>query len=550
MKYKNRKHAKRKYKQALLATVATMTLGVSTLGSTASVFAEEGNTSELHRLDAADKAKKAAADNRRLIDKPSSEVQPTLTNYIKMIEEVQEDKTFKKFETVATVGKQVWDNLQKIDGTTASIEPVIRSLAIMGAAYIPGVGSLVSGLLSTFWPETGASNQLTELKKELEGIMDQKITDKDFEDVSAEVKGLTKELKELDDSLNGKFEGLYFGTPSEANRMRVSRIQGHFNRLSEIAAKKDYAKTELPLFTMIAITQSNLINVLEKSGLDKKRFNYTEDGLKNILAPMKKEREYFKNHIEKTYKAYEVEQDKKIAAAQNAKNKVAELGKKMAAIPSPGNLSSDSPIMHEYESKVAPLRSEIEKSKPLADTYDKLVKDKKKYYSLTQANAAYQLVREGKEINLDDLMKLANEEKSKEKPKEEPKEEQKTGWYKDPKDGKYYYYSDGRTKQKNYVVFRGNMVTGWVQIDNQWYYLNDSLKTNYKGEPVQKGEMITGWYHHTDGKYYYLKENGTMVKNDTIKIDGVDSRFDENGVWGGGKTSKSSNDKSTLMDGK
>ncbi|MEH7153317.1 hypothetical protein V7095_23565 [Bacillus thuringiensis] len=41
MKYKDRKNAKRKYKQALLATVATMTLGVSTLGSTASVFAAE-----------------------------------------------------------------------------------------------------------------------------------------------------------------------------------------------------------------------------------------------------------------------------------------------------------------------------------------------------------------------------------------------------------------------------------------------------------------------------------------------------------------------------
>ncbi|MBJ8025684.1 hypothetical protein [Bacillus cereus] len=41
MKYKNRKHAKRKYKKALLATVATMTLGVSTLGSTVSVFAVE-----------------------------------------------------------------------------------------------------------------------------------------------------------------------------------------------------------------------------------------------------------------------------------------------------------------------------------------------------------------------------------------------------------------------------------------------------------------------------------------------------------------------------
>ncbi|MBW3491123.1 hypothetical protein [Bacillus sp. FDAARGOS_1420] len=44
MKYKDRKHAKRKYKQALLATVATMSLGVSALGGTTSAFAEEKTT--------------------------------------------------------------------------------------------------------------------------------------------------------------------------------------------------------------------------------------------------------------------------------------------------------------------------------------------------------------------------------------------------------------------------------------------------------------------------------------------------------------------------
>lgn len=46
MKYKNRKDAKRKYKQAFLATVATMTLGVSTFGNNTSAFAaEEDNIS-------------------------------------------------------------------------------------------------------------------------------------------------------------------------------------------------------------------------------------------------------------------------------------------------------------------------------------------------------------------------------------------------------------------------------------------------------------------------------------------------------------------------
>ncbi|WP_410993749.1 leukocidin family pore-forming toxin [Bacillus cereus] len=41
MKYKDRKDARRKYKQAILATVATMSLGVSALGGTTSAFAAE-----------------------------------------------------------------------------------------------------------------------------------------------------------------------------------------------------------------------------------------------------------------------------------------------------------------------------------------------------------------------------------------------------------------------------------------------------------------------------------------------------------------------------
>lgn len=44
MKYKDRKDAKSKYKQALLATVATMSLGVSVSGGTTSAFADEKKT--------------------------------------------------------------------------------------------------------------------------------------------------------------------------------------------------------------------------------------------------------------------------------------------------------------------------------------------------------------------------------------------------------------------------------------------------------------------------------------------------------------------------
>lgn len=40
-------------------------------------------------------------------------------------------------------------------------------------------------------------------------------------------------------------------------------------------------------------------------------FNYTDAGLKIILAPMKSEQKEFQKHIENTYKAYEQKKMKK-----------------------------------------------------------------------------------------------------------------------------------------------------------------------------------------------------------------------------------------------
>ncbi|WP_255290021.1 hypothetical protein [Bacillus thuringiensis] len=56
---------------------------------------------------------------------------------------------------------------------------------------------------------------------------------------------------------------------------------------------------------------------------------------------------------------------------------------------------------------------------------------------------------------------------------------------------------------------------------------------NYSASSDKKGEMITGWFYNKEHKYYYLQPNtGTMVRNDTIKIDRVASYFNKNGVWG------------------
>ena len=59
------------------------------------------------------------------------------------------------------------------------------------------------------------------------------------------------------------------------------------------------------------------------------------------------------------------------------------------------------------------------------------------------------------------------------------------------------------------------MKTGWICVDNNWYYLN-------KG-----GAIKTGWFQDTNGKWYYLDSTGKMIKDSTI--DGF--KLGSNGIF-------------------
>jgi len=80
----------------------------------------------------------------------------------------------------------------------------------------------------------------------------------------------------------------------------------------------------------------------------------------------------------------------------------------------------------------------------------------------------------------------------------------------------------------------GNMKTGWIQVDNDWYYMNQSglmetgwLKDNETWYFMQSsGTMKTGWIKDNND-WYYLNEDGKMASNTTI--DGY--YLGANGAW-------------------
>lgn len=134
-----------------------------------------------------------------------------------------------------------------------------------------------------------------------------------------------------------------------------------------------------------------------------------------------------------------------------------------------------------------------------------------------------------------------------------------TGWA--SSDGQWYYLSKDGDMQKGwkwidqawyYFAESGEMKTGWIKDKDNWYYLNSDGKMKTGELQLDKqeyvlandGHMLTGWngnyYYKTsgeraketwteiDGKWYYFKANGELLKNGKTP-DGY--TVDEKGVW-------------------
>ena len=100
------------------------------------------------------------------------------------------------------------------------------------------------------------------------------------------------------------------------------------------------------------------------------------------------------------------------------------------------------------------------------------------------------------------------------------------GWL-EMSDG-WHYFDEGKALLNTWAKiqsywYRFNekaiMQTGWYQNGDKYYYLNPN-----------NGRMVTGFVQDDAGATYYLRaEDGTLVINETININGVKYTFDEKG---------------------
>ncbi|MED2777614.1 insecticidal delta-endotoxin Cry8Ea1 family protein [Bacillus thuringiensis] len=354
MKYKDRKHAKRKYKPALLATVATMTLGVSTLGSTSSAFAaEEDNISIIssHTLNNV---------GTQVTEESINEIIPNLTLREKFKNNVIDVLNNK---STAKVGvNAAFAFLKDAQKDIPSFNNSFRSLAMASTELIPYAGMVISPLIGLLWSEEGGTTaQLNALRDQLLTIMDQKLDNEYVKNLTTDFDTLDKDILRLEKSLNAdgisEPNGLFSGNDIYATRGNwANHIQHSFEALIN-RASSNHSVASLPLYTKIATAHIMFLKYMDKNGTGPK-LKYDQKSLRdffdqgNLDAVTKK----YADHIEKTYKEGLKTFNDDIKALEDKKKEKTEMLK--YPLTGGGLISGGNPVQ---EAKLHTLNAEIAK---------------------------------------------------------------------------------------------------------------------------------------------------------------------------------------------
>lgn len=473
MNYKDRKDAKCKYKQVLLSTFATMTLGVSTLGSTSSIFAEEEEAGAQQDFPAAySLGTDGRADNSDIVQKLGEAGEKLLKN--------------------TPVDSRVGQSLTILAGGTAEAlkgkdwVTVARTLAIGSSALVPVGGVFVSPLLELLWPNTQTDPKV--LIDELEKKLSTKITDINREGLTAHYQSLSTLLKQFQDSVNNtSTSGVYYDSIQAANAQVARDINQEFNKLIG-ACKIPTLQTELlPLYTATAAAHLEFLKFIEKNW-QHPRIQMDAEAFKRYITPtFKKARADYIKYIQETYKQGEKkiydEMEKEINAA-----------KSQNLVPGGTKITDESVIINSLQAQINQKQDEVNLLKkinqPYSDAsekkskieaylidYKNLVWKKNTYIQTTVQNPAFSQLAQWGQVEENENM--------------------------------YYYNADGKKQ------------TDWQQIGDKWYYFSTADNTtNLKGDTFKKEEMVVGNVF-INGKLYQFNNSGECINPNSAIAEGT-----------------------------
>ncbi|HHQ2899395.1 TPA: insecticidal delta-endotoxin Cry8Ea1 family protein [Bacillus cereus] len=479
MKYKNRKDAKRKYKQALLATVATMTLGVSTLGSTASAFATEQPVQELPKA---------------FLNDLSGELNSPSINS----------------EEVNKIMSDAFKDSRRLND-------LLRQISMGVAGKIPAVGSVVSAMVGYLYPEQdGTDSKLNALESRLTAKIEQTVDNQHVKDIKSHIKNLENAANELQTALNSVNKGTFYNGGSVKDihgtlREKAETVDKKFKELIPFLMQEGHEIGDLPVYTKVAAAHILFLNYMKTRGTDSKLYRY--DSANTVDAqfqPADRVNTYAK-HIEDTFK----KGDDKIRAL--IEQREAAISEKHHYASMPSNLSTAKKI-HELDGIISGWK-------------DLKLEDKQSIYGdLTIREGSFEAVsckkltytksgfitEEGKTYYYSPNNDFKNWNGQ-----SFNKGEMVTGWVN--LNDEYFFFATGQGNQNDnndtatQVVFnKGEMMTGWVLIregyavakDGSWYYLNDKPEYGTIG-------------HTLIGNGYNLKNQKGETHNYNFNLKGV-----------------------------
>ncbi|PHC34813.1 hypothetical protein COF09_31645 [Bacillus toyonensis] len=311
MKYKDRKHAKRKYTQALLATVATMSLGLSVVGGTAPAFAEV-QTQTVQEL-----PKSFLNDLSGEFNAP-----PSIDS--------------------SDVKKLMIDASQD----SRKINDLLRQISMGVAGKIPAVGSVVSAMVGYLYPEqNGTDSKLNALEAKLTAKIEKEVNAQRVEDIKSRIKNLTNAANELQVALHKTKSGSYYdgsvGDKHFTLRMKADAVDTIFKDLISFLTQDGHEIGDLPVYTKVAAAHIIFLNYMKTRGTDSQLYRYdTPSTVDAHFQPTNKVNTYAK-HIEETFKKGDDKIVQLINELEDKKEKLRNVGSSTGGSLAGGNLNAE-----------------------------------------------------------------------------------------------------------------------------------------------------------------------------------------------------------------
>ncbi|MGH1288754.1 insecticidal delta-endotoxin Cry8Ea1 family protein [Bacillus toyonensis] len=526
MKYKNRKDTKRKYTQAILATVATMTLGVSTLGSTASAFAEENKVN-------IQKAPSVSATDGPVFKKEKDGSFTVLNDKIFNME------TLKAIGSLGGAGlKQAYADSQ-VDG--GNFNNTFRTLAMGSAALIPYGGVVLSPLIGLLWSEdkTAEVNQWRKLMESVAAQTHEQIAKYNNAKLSQVLQDLKEKVAEFEKIVPIPGNGSYYSDNQlgdyENIQISAKNLNNFFRTAISACQTEGYKESELPIYIILATAHMNFMNYVIENGEDLLKFKpsvlkseftdkqngYTSGYIKYVtrfaekdldmanrverdLQDLVRKRNEASNEIDRNLRTHTMNliiQGASLKLETTLNKSINNIAFKQAAgIKSEWTLNQNGrPFYYDLKGQMQTGWKEISTS--FATKYDQ-----------GPINGDW-----GNPLKHESLKKLIPYSWyyfSPEKTDTFEKGEMYSGTTQTIKGKTYRFNQEGKCLNPD-----GQPTNDWVQFDNRWYYFSpeDSTK-NTDGVTFKKGAMVTGSVHINNKLYQFNSRGECKNPNSTDSV--------------------------------